>query len=144
MFNIYTSYWAMVRSFPPNLVGLNTTIFPPRWRKLGQDKNGVWIIDCPPLKPGPSCNNLCHGDCDPKSPDNCAFLREYRKQLDAIDFAAFYSNLERLSVEFKEKDGLDVDFAYIVFETPQNPCSERWALQAWSAVNGLEIREWQK
>lgn len=28
--NLYTSYWAMVRNFPKNLVGLNTTMWPPK------------------------------------------------------------------------------------------------------------------
>lgn len=142
---LYTSYWAQVRNFPPNLIGLNTTIFPPRWRPLGQDARGVWVIDCPPLKPGASCAELCRGDCNPKDPNNCAFLREYRKQLDAIDINQFIDRLRNLESDFAAGEHLNnVDFALIVFETAQNPCSERWTLQSWLRENGVECEEWRK
>ena len=38
----------------------------------------------------------------------------------------------------------DVDFAFIVFETPANPCSERWPIQQWLKENNVEIEEWHK
>ena len=78
---IYTSYWAQVRNFPKNLVGLNTTVWPPKWRPLGQDKRGVIVIDCPPLKPGKECEGLCRGACEPAHPDDCTFLKVYYDQL---------------------------------------------------------------
>ena len=115
---IYTSYWAQVRNFPTTLIGLNTTIFPPRWRKLGQDNRGVWVIDCPPLKSGHNCDGLCNGKCAPKHPQDCKFLYEYKRQLD------------------------DIDFAFIFFEKYDNPCSERWAVQRWLKEHECEISEW--
>ena len=38
----------------------------------------------------------------------------------------------------------DVDFAFLVYETPQNPCSERAMIQKWFHENGMEIEEWHK
>ena len=73
----YTSYWAKVKVFPRNLVGLNTTVWPPKWRPLGKDKRGVIIVDCPPFKPGKKCEGLCNGKCSIKRPDKCAFLQTY-------------------------------------------------------------------
>ena len=140
---IYTSYWAQVRNFPKNLIGLNTTLFPPKWRALGQDKRGIWVIDCPPFKPGPQCEGLCNGSCSPKHPDDCEFLKVYRNQLDDIDVEEFLTKLEKLAGKFKENEHLDeVDFALIVYEAPQNLCSERQPIQAWGAFTGLEIHEW--
>lgn len=143
--NIYTSYWAQVRNFPKNLIGLNTTVWPPKWRPLGQDKRGVLVVDCPPLKPGASCEGLCNGKCNPKDPEHCQFLQTYYAQLQELNVEQFLGNLERIAQQFKEDEHIDedIDFALIVFESPTNPCSERIPIQAWGAFTGLEIKEWK-
>lgn len=142
---IYTSYWAQVRNFPPTLVGLNTTFWPPKWRPLGEDKRGVWVVDCPPLKPGKECEGLCNGKCDPKHPEDCAFLKAYRKQLDLYGADKFMESLKKLSNKFNASEESDLyNFALIVFETPNNPCSERVVLQEWLRENRIEVEEWKK
>ena len=142
---LYTSYWAQVRNFPTNLIGLNTTVWPPKWRPLGKDKRGVWVIDCPPLKPGRECEGLCNGKCEPKHPENCKFLETYYNQLMKLDIDKFMDNLNRLYKQFCEDCSFNnVDFALIVFETPQNKCSERWPLQVWLNYYGIKVKEWNK
>jgi len=142
---IYTSYWAMVRNFPKNLVGLNTTVWPPKWRPFGEDKRGVWVIDCPPLKPGKEYEGLCNGKCLPPHPDECAFLKAYYDQLCKLDFNDFLQSLEKLKLRFCEGEALDdVDFALIVYEPLYKKCSERQELQKWLRENGIEVEEWQK
>lgn len=142
---LYTSYWAQIRNFPPNLVGLNTTVWPPKWRPLGKDKNNVLVIDCPPLKPGSECEGLCRGACDPKHPKDCQFLKVYRHQLDYINIEDFMAQLEWLKQQIEKGENLqNVEFAFIVFESPKNPCSERWAVQEWLKYNGIEVEEWHK
>lgn len=142
----YTSYWAQVRNFPSNLVVLNTTVFPPRWySSLGDvDENGVISLTCSPLQPGESCAGLCDGKCNPKHPKDCAFLREYRKQLNLINFSDFMKRLtnlhDRLKAEYPERE--DFDFAFVFFEKFDNPCSERWPVQNWFRTHGVEIKEW--
>lgn len=142
---LYTSYWAQVRHFPSNLVALSTVVWPPKWYQIGGvDKNGVISLHCQPLRPGASCDGLCRGTCNPKHPQDCTFLREYRKQLDAIDFTNFIKHLldlrARLLDDFPDRE--DFDFAFIVFEKYDNPCSERWPIQNWIRDHGLEIKEW--
>lgn len=142
---LYTSYWGQVRNFPKNLVGLNTTVWPPRWRPFGKDKNGVLVIDCFPLKPGAECAGLCNGKCEPKHPNDCKFLQTYFNQLRYIEFDHFMYQLQKLHDDICAGENLeDVDFAFIVFETPANPCSERWPIQQWLKENGVEIEEWHK
>ena len=142
---LYTSYWAQVRNFPKNLVGLNTTVWPPKWRPLGQDKSGIWVIDCPPLKPGAACEGLCRGACSPKHPEDCEFLKVYHKQLQDIDFSNFIRKLEHMKSIIEEGEYLEnVNFAFIVFEAPTNLCSERGIIQSWFAENGTQIEEWKK
>ena len=134
---IYTSYWAQVRNFPTNLVGLNTTVWPPKYRPLGTDKRGVTVINCKPLVPGRECDYLCRGTCDPPHPQDCSFLQTYRKQLDKINFNEFYTYIGELSKKYN-----NADFAFIVFEPPTRNCSERIPIQNWFHDNGIEIEEW--
>lgn len=143
---IYTSYWAQVRNFPTNLIGLNTTVWPPKYRPLGQDKRGVWVIDCPPLKPGRECEGLCRGPTNCfTNPTNCQFLSTYYKQLMTINIDKFFNILNRLHKQFCEDCGFnDVDFALIVFEAPKNKCSERIPLQNWLHFHNIEVEEWHK
>ena len=75
---LYTSYFAQLRKFPPNLVGLSSAVWNPKWRPMGKDKRGVICVDCPPFKPGRECEGLCEGKCDPKHPHDCAFLKAYK------------------------------------------------------------------
>ena len=142
---LYTSYFAQLRNFPPTLVGCSTAVWNPRWLQKGRDKNGALWIDCPPLKPGHSCDGLCNGKCNPKHPDDCQFLIAYKQQLDKIDFQKFIANLSRLEEQIKQEENLShVDFAFLVYETPQNPCSERRIIQQWLNEHGIEVSEWQK
>ena len=142
---IYTSYWAQVRNIPKNLVGLNTTVWPPKWRPLGQDKRGVIVVDCPPLKPGKECENLCRGTCEPAHPEDCAFLKAYYNQLCKLDFNDFLHSLEKLKFKICQDEQLDdVDFALIVYEPLYKKCSERQKLQIWLRENGIEVEEWHK
>ena len=143
---LYTSYWAQVRRFPSNLIALNTTIWSPKWYKVGGiDKNGIISLNCPPLRPGHSCDGLCNGKCNPKHPNDCAFLREYRKQLDAINFDDFMQTLyrlhEKICNDYAATDK-DFDFAFMFFEKYDNPCSERWPVQDWFRAHNISIEEW--
>jgi hypothetical protein len=143
---LYTSYWAQVRNFPRNLVGLNTTIWPPKWRPLGKDERGIWVIDCPPFKPGIECSGMCNGPADcHQDTKNCAFLNIYANQLDKLDFKYIIYKLFDLH-ENLARDGEieDCDFAFIVYEKYDNPCSERWPIQKWFKKNGAKIEEWHK
>lgn len=144
---IYISYWAQVRKFPHNLVILNTTMWPPKWYgPIGyKDKNGVVSIDCPPLKPGPSCAGLCNGKCSPKHPENCTFLKTYRNQLNQINFTDFVKKIEQNVLRIAKAENLENAAAVLlVYETPTNPCSERRIIQEWFRDNGMEIEEWQQ
>ena len=142
---IYTSYWAMLRHFPKNLIGLSTCRYNPKWLNPNRDKKGAIWLDIPPLKPGRECDGLCNGKCAPKHPNNCDFLKMYRKQLDKIDFKMFIEHLETLAKTIRLGENLEeVDFAFLVYERWDNPCSERVVIQQWFKDNGMEIEEWKK
>ena len=37
----------------------------------------------------------------------------------------------------------DIDFAIVVFEKYDKPCSERWPLKQWFKEHGVELEEWK-
>lgn len=140
---IYTSYFAQLRKFPPNLVGLSTAHWNPKWRPMGKDKRGVICVDCPPFKPGHECEGLCNGSCNPKHPEDCAFLKAYKAQLDKINLINLQESLGKLAVQISQDEKLnDLDFAFLVYETPSNPCSERWPIQQWFKEHNIKCEEW--
>lgn len=145
---LYISYFYQIRFFPRNLVPLSTAIWPPKWFvPFHYDKRHVINgLNIPPLQPGKSCEGLCDGSCEPKSPDNCQFLQAYYQQLQQIDFDDFIARLEKLAANIKqgEESTEEIDFAFIVHETPTNPCSERWIIKRWLEEHGIEVEEWHQ
>lgn len=140
---IYTSYFAQLRNFPRNLIGLSTAVWNPKWRPMGKDARGVICVDCPPFKPGHSCSGLCNGKCDPKHPNDCEFLKVYKAQLDKINIHRIQESLGKLATQIAQDEDLkDIDFAFLVYETPWNPCSERVAIQQYFKEHGIECKEW--
>ena len=110
---------------------------------MGKDARGVICVDCPPFKPGHSCSGLCNGKCDPKHPDDCEFLKAYKAQLDKINIHSIQESLGKLATQIAHDEGLkDIDFAFLVYETPWNPCSERVVIQQYFKEHGIECKEW--
>ena len=141
---IYTSYFAQLRKFPINLIGLSTAHWNPKWRPMGKDKRGVICEDCPPFKPGRECDGLCRGECNPKHPEDCAFLKAYKAQLDKLNLINIQESLGKLATQIAHDEGLkDVNFAFLVYETPANLCSERGPIQQWFKEHGIKVEEWQ-
>lgn len=142
---IYTSYFAQMRNFPPNMIGLSTAHWEPKYITPGRSQNGIIWLGIPPLKPGPSCDGLCEGKCNPKHPNDCQFLQNYRAQLNKLDFQKILSKIEHFAQIVKENEGFeDVDVAILVYEKFNNPCSERVIIQNWFRANGYDIQEWHK
>ena len=142
---IYTSYFAQMRNFPLNLIGLSTALYNPKWLQKGKSQNNIIWLDIPPLKPGKECDGLCDGKCENKHPESCAFLKTYRAQLDKLDFNEIINKIEVIARKVKEGEGFeDVDIAILVYEKFDNPCSERVIIQQWFKDNGVKIEEWHK
>lgn len=144
----YISYFYKVRFFTPNMIPFSTACWPPAWYKQQhKDKNGVWNgISVKPLVPNSSCNGLCRGPqyCNPANPNSCAFLKQYRKQLDSLNFSKVCARMEQIATEAAAETNSTEEpiVVLLVFEAPNNPCSERRVIQEWFRDNGVELPEW--
>ncbi|MCM1324386.1 MAG: hypothetical protein NC218_09505 [Acetobacter sp.] len=149
---IYTSYFYQLRFFPKHYIPISTAIFDPKWfhdnkgpNYVFKDKRGVYNgIRCNPLHPGPLCTGLCNGTRGCLSlPGDCLFLQAYRVQLNAINFPQFMQGLEALVNRVCEKENFTEELVvvFLVYETPDNPCSERQPLLDWFQSHGIDAKE---
>ena len=51
--------------------------------------------------------------------------------------------LEAMGSAIQKHEGFEEDpiIVLLVYEKPDNPCSERWPLKDWFAAHGLELEE---
>jgi len=148
---IYTSYFYKIRFFQPNMIPISTAKWDPLWYHQGKgpahwfiDKNGVINgLRADVFAPGPIASQLCRGACDPKDPANCAFLKEYSKQLSTLDINEIMTRTEHLCELVRNHTDFkgEAIAVFIVHEAPNNPCSERIAIQNYFRSNGIECEE---
>lgn len=149
---VYISYFYNIRFFPNNLLPVSTAVWDPKWYhnfggndNVFYDKrgviNGVRMSILSPAKihdASEDCSKECQND-----PNTCNFLSKYNDYLHSLDFSKIYNNLLEGSKLWAENACLeDVDICLMVYEKPDNPCSERPTLINWFKENGVEVEEW--
>lgn len=150
---IMTSYFYQIRNMKPNYIPLSTAVWDPKWFHQGQghgfqykDKNGIWNgLRAEPFVPNETCEGLCRGPetCNYLGPHTCAFLKTYRAQLDKLDYNDIIQRFEELGEQIQKTEGFEEEpiLVLILHEKYDNPCSERWPIQAWFKDHGYEIEE---
>lgn len=151
---IAISYFYQIRNFKKNMIPISTAMWDPKWYHNFQDSSFTFVdkrgivngLRCEELHPDETCNNLCQGaeKCEYRL-EKCNFLAAYKKQLDKIDFVAFIKRCVNSGTKIMQQLGLteedDPILVFIVYEAPNNPCSERQALLDWFNGHGLECKE---
>lgn len=142
--NFFISYFYQLRFFPPTLLPISTALSDPAWYKReepSEDKRGVILgIRLPELS-HPAAYS-CGCPCMEKNPGGCKFLSTYLAHLRTLDFGAMINKIEAL-VDYLRGQGKDIDGACLmVYETPDNLCSERGALIEWFKENGIKLKEY--
>ena len=148
---IAISYFYQIRNFTKNMIPMSTCLSDPVWYHDNQGKNHIFkdkrgILNGLRLKPviiQDKCEHIC--PCNNKNPNNCDFLKSYRKELDKIDFEKMYKGIENFSNRYKKENKIkdEIIIAAIVYETPTNLCSERKALIDYFRTKGIEVKEFQ-
>jgi hypothetical protein len=144
--NIFISYFYNIRFFPTNLIPVSTAVYDPKWYHnfkandyIFKDKRGVINgIRIEALSPYRIENVECK-NCVSKDPSSCSFIRQYRDYIFSLDFSYVYNSLLDLS---RKCNGADI--CLMVYEKPDNPCSERATLVEWFANNGVILMEFSK
>ena len=84
--------------------------------------------------------------CENKDPTTCRFIKDYAEYLDTLDFDKVYSDLTFIGNKGKEilKFDEEPEICLMVYEKPDNPCSERKSLMEYFNKHGIPITEWNK
>lgn len=150
MDKILITYFYQLRNLSTNIIPVSTAVWDPKWfhdfkghSHVYIDKNGIMNgLRYSPLTPGKSCDGLCTGRPCKYNPKDCQFLSNYRAQLDNIDFNQFISDMDKLMEDYKLATSIENPLiALVVYETPDNPCSERSQLQSWITSHGIICEE---
>ena len=153
---IRISYFYQVRHFKKNMIPISTTLSDPLWYHDFTknymynffDKRGILngmryepIADQGKLASLNGCACPCELRNQPHT--SCAFLDTYRKNLENIDFERMIAAFEDFAKEYQERTGItdEIIMVFIVYETPQNQCSERAALIDWVRSHGYDCDE---
>ena len=144
------SYFYQIRFFKPYQIPFSTALYDPKWfHKNGRyykDKNGVYNgLRCEPLHPEPG-NEECLNCWSDHDPTKCTFIENYKKQLSEISFDEMLFYLTRTAENIKQIEGFkeEPEIILIVYETPDNKCSERDSIIELFANHGIELTEFKK
>lgn len=131
MIKIYTSYFYQIRNFKKNMIPVSTAISDPAWYRPPQgqeyyiDKRGIVCgLRYEPLIVQREGTHTC--PCDAKNLEPaCPTMLEYKNLLYSLvdkekTLKAFEYCLNKFNAD---------TIVLIVYEVPNNPCSERQALQ---------------
>ena len=151
--NLALSYFYQIRFFKPYMIPISTAMFDPKWFHQNKgndftfvDKNGIINgIRIGSLRPKMKSDGECYGreKCKIKQPTECSFLKNYEAQLNQINFDLFEKSLNNLGLVVKDLLRLKEDplFVFIVYEAPDNHCSEREIILKVLKEHGYNIEE---
>lgn len=137
----------MVRHFKANQIGISTAVWDPKYWTYGMNKkSSVTGISEKVLSPV-QVEQYCYKDCPYKTDiPNCPFIKDYRKYLDTVDFNYLMAEFKRVAEEVKKINNYEgePEIILLVYETPDNPCSERQPLIDYFGKHGIKIEEYNK
>jgi len=139
---IYTSYFYQIRNFKKNMVPVSTAISDPAWYRPPQGQE--YYIDKRGIVCGLRYEPLIvqrYGTCGCPGPEQCWYATsqvpcptaaEYKQLLySLVDKEKTLKAFEYCLNKFKKELNLKEEpiICLMVYETPKNLCSERYALQ---------------
>ena len=137
----------MVRHFKANQIGISTAVWDPKYWTYGLNKNSsVTGISEKVLSPT-LVEQYCGKDCQfKKELPCCPFLTGYRNYLDTVDFNYLMTEFKRIAEEVKKINNYEgePEIILLVYETPDNPYSERQPLIDYFEKHGIKIEEYNK
>ncbi len=140
---IKTSYFYQIRNFKQNMIPISTCLSDPEWYRppVGKeyyiDKRGIICgLRYEPLIVQSKGIHYC--PCEEKEilKGNCPTMKEYRQLLETVDFNKMIKAFKFCLNKFN-KDTIIL----MVYEVPNNLCSERRSLQEYFNNHEVECKE---
>lgn len=151
---IRTSYFYQIRNFTRNMIPISTAVWDPAWYHNFTKDYSHLFYDSRNILNGLRLEKIIeqgrksnHGTeicpCEKKDFHTCSFLSNYRKNLENINFEEMIADMQQLANNYKEQEKIneEIILVLIVYETPNNLCSERIPLQEYFTQHGWECKE---
>lgn len=138
-----------IRFFKKNQIPISTAAFDPKFfkcnNKIRKDARGIYLgLNSKKLNSSnvPSDSQIC--PCIERKPAECKFLKGYMSYLRSLNFSKTISDLEAVANAAKMHDGYneEPEVILMVYEKPDNPCSERVILKRWFNENGMLLDDY--
>ena len=144
---IRISYFYQIRNFKKYMLPMSVCISDPAWYHdfkgpdhIFIDKRG--ILNGLRLKPiivqgGGNC------PCETKDPTNCPLAADYEFNLSLVNFDEMMKGIYIFAEDYKKRNNIneEIIMVLIVYEAPNNPCSERYTLIKYFNEHGVECKE---
>lgn len=145
---IRTSYFYQIRNFKQNMIPVSTCLSDPIWYQPPDgeeyyfDKRGIVCgLRYEPLIV--QYMGTCGCPCEEKNKlkGQCPTMKEYRQLLETVDFDKMIKGFNYCANKFHRPFDEEPIIVLIVYEAPNNPCSERKMLQEYFNEHGIECKE---
>ena len=143
------SYFYQIRNFKQNMIPMSTAMSDPSWFHDFKDQDYIFtdkrgILNGLRLKPViVQGGGEHHCPCEAKDPSQCPLTASYEAALEQIDFPAMMRGIESFCTDYCKQNNINEEpiAVLIVYEAPDNPCSERHSLIKYFNNHGVECKE---
>jgi len=144
------SYFYQIRNFKRNMIPMSTAISDPAWYHDFKDSNHIFtdkrgILNG--LRLRPIIVQGGHGEiqcpCESKDAEHCPLAKDYAAALEKIDLNKMMKGIEDFCLDYCKTNNIKEEpiAVLIVYEAPNNPCSERYSLLEYFNKHGIECKE---
>lgn len=142
------SYFYQIRNFKPNMIPMSTAMSDPKWYHDFKGENHIFtdkrgILNGLRLRPVIVQNRIGGCPCESRDAEHCPIAAAYQFELEMIDFDKMLRGMEQFCNEYCKKNNIKEEpiAVLMVYETPDNPCSERYPLLDYFNRHGIECKE---
>ena len=144
------SYFYQIRNFKLNMIPMSTALSDPAWYHDFKDSSNVFIDKrgilnglrlLPIIVQNAEGENHC--PCEHKDSTKCPFVNNYEAALEKIDLFKMMKGIETFCNDYCQEHHIKEEpiAVLIVYEAPNNPCSERHSLLKYFNNHGIECKE---
>lgn len=144
------SYFYQIRNFKTNMIPMSTALSDPAWYHDWKDADYVFkdkrgILNGLRLRPiiVQQTEGEHHCPCEDKDPTKCPFVKTYEQNLELIDFEKMMKGIEEFCKDYCRTEQITEEpiAVLMVYEAPNNPCSERHSLIKYFNKHGVDCKE---
>lgn len=144
------SYFYQIRNFKKNMIPMSTAMSDPAWYHNFKDSDYIFtdkrgILNGLRLKPiiVQNAHGEVHCPCESRDASVCPLAHDYEAALEEIDLPKMMKGIEDFCTDYCKTNNIKEEpiAVLMVYEAPNNPCSERYSLIEYFNRHGIECKE---